>query len=434
MPASKNVSEILWLCSGQLVTMALGIVSIKLLTSMGPHEYGKYALVLTISALLSAILYGPVEQGIVRFYFEYANKGLSKTYLKLFYKFLIIAGMLCLLIMVLTVLCLEIIQSNYRSSDVFVVGIFVIITVSSTPFNSLFNLLRKRKLNTVIQVVERCLTLALVFAVFSYSQLTTQKVLFALFIGTSIIVAMKVIILTKMVPFDTETDSSVIVNSRIEIVKVVKKFSVPFCIWGITGWLQLNSERWVIANYLTTADVGIYAVTLSVANYIIAIPCGIIGQFITPIIYKKYLTPDETPQTIDWQHVLRYYVLSTIALVTVSLLVTMTFGRNILMLLSDNKFVEYWYILPIICFGTGLFYIGQSLTTIGMLLNMPDKYLVPKIATGILAVLVNIIFIKYFGMLGVSLSVCVLGVIFLVLILYANTKINTVKSLNVTTE
>ena len=101
-----------------------------------------------------------------------------------------------------------------------------------------------------------------------------------------------------------------------------------------------------------------------------------------------------------------------------------------IMLLSNNKFIEYWYILPILCFGTGLFYIGESLTILGMVLNTPDKYMYTKIISGFLALFANIIFIIYFGVIGVAISICFMGVIYITFILYVNNKMCYSKTFN----
>src|ERR1019366_277898 len=85
----RNISEIGWLVTGQVVTTALGFVSMKLLSSMGTSEFGIYSLVLTIAAFVSASLYGPAEQGFIRFYYNYSNEGMARTYIGQFYRYLV---------------------------------------------------------------------------------------------------------------------------------------------------------------------------------------------------------------------------------------------------------------------------------------------------------------------------------------------------------
>jgi len=58
-------------------------------------------------------------------------------------------------------------------------------------------------------------------------------------------------------------------------------------------------------------------------------------------------------------------------------------GRELIILISSRDYVVYWYLLPLLCLGTGLFLTGQAQTVFGMALNQPKKYLMPKISIGI---------------------------------------------------
>jgi O-antigen/teichoic acid export membrane protein len=57
---SKN-SEFLWLILGQVVSILFSIIIIKMITKMGTADFGAYSLILTISALVSAIFVGPSD-------------------------------------------------------------------------------------------------------------------------------------------------------------------------------------------------------------------------------------------------------------------------------------------------------------------------------------------------------------------------------------
>jgi len=84
--------------------------------------------------------------------------------------------------------------------------------------------------------------------------------------------------------------------------------------------------------------------------------------------------------------------------------------------------------LPSLTFGTGLFFTGQALTNLGMALNKPEKYLAPKIATGIISITLNLILIKIFGIEGVSYSILISGAVYVVYIWIVNKNI--LKSFN----
>src|ERR1051326_9445908 len=75
-PQGKELS---WLAGGQLVSVFLSLISIKLITSIGAEEYGKFVLATSVSGLLSLTFFGPMEQGFVRLYFDYRDSEQSRS-------------------------------------------------------------------------------------------------------------------------------------------------------------------------------------------------------------------------------------------------------------------------------------------------------------------------------------------------------------------
>jgi ABC-type uncharacterized transport system permease subunit len=73
--------------------------------------------------------------------------------------------------------------------------------------------------------------------------------------------------------------------------------------------------------------------------------------------------------------------------------------------------------------GTGLFYTGQALTVHGMALNVPKKYLPPKVSVGFVSVALNILMIKIFGLSGVAYTILTIGALYLIYIAVINRKL-----------
>ena len=62
-------SEIIWTIMGQLGVMTAGVMGIKLLTqALPPLEFGRFALANTFVLLIGTNLFGPVGQGLMRFW------------------------------------------------------------------------------------------------------------------------------------------------------------------------------------------------------------------------------------------------------------------------------------------------------------------------------------------------------------------------------
>jgi O-antigen/teichoic acid export membrane protein len=407
--------------------MVLGVVSIKILTSMGLQEYGKYALVISLSALLSSVFYGPVEQGFVRYYYDYAAQGMARDFIALFYKVSFLSGSI-FFVLTLFATAVSFIFGTYKPVlFIAAAGLFVILWATTNPFNSLLNVLRKRKANAIIQIVERAIAITLLYGIFYFDALTALSVLIVLSIATALMIIVKVRFLDECITHEWVKNQQKTLKYRQEVVNAIGKFSMPFGIWGMANWLQSNSERWIIAKYLSVSDVGIYAVMMAVATYLIAVPYGVIAQFVTPIIYERFSHPLDALKINEGYGLLKCFVVSVMVLMLFSLLLTAIVGREILLQISNNKFVGYWHILPFLCLGTGFFYIGQALTTQGMLLNVPEKYLFPKIASGVIAVIANILCLKLIGLTGIAVSISVTGFIYMIMIIYVNTKLQPVR-------
>ena len=420
----QNLAEIGWLIAGQLVSIVLGFVTMKLLTSMGTKEFGKYSLVLTIAAFISAILYGPAEQGFLRFYFDYSAKDVRRVYIGLFYKFLLRIGLGLLVIILLAIPLNGYFKTLESASGILIMGLYIVAFCSSNIYNSMLNILRKRKINTILQIAERSLIILLVFLTTLKTAITANTGFLAILISLTLAIFLKTIILNRYVPNDEVLNESELAAMRREMVKVIATFSFPFAIWGITGWMQSNSERWIIAKYLTTADVGIFSVMAILANYLVTIPGGIVSQFMQPVIYENISAGADAQKLAKGYKSLKYLIAINISLAALATLFALLLGKYLILFISNVEFAAYWFILPILCFGAGVFNIAQTLITIGVVRNVPKIYLWPKIITGLFALFSNIFFISRFGIVGIAIAISVTSVFYLIFIIYINKQLN----------
>jgi O-antigen/teichoic acid export membrane protein len=411
-----------WICVGQGVTMILGLISVKLLTTMGLQEYGEYALVLSASAFLSSIFYGPVEQGFVRYYYNYADQGMARTFMGLFYKVIFLSISVLLILTLFGATIAMVFAGHNEFFFKIVAGAFVIFSAASSPLNSLLNVLRRRKVNAILQIMERTLAIALLYGVFYFDSLTTPVVFAVLSISTFLMIATKIRFLNSSINDERTIRQQEIIKYHKEMIKVIAKFSMPFGIWGVAYWLQSNSERWIIAKYLSVSDVGVYAVMIGLATYLVIIPYGVMAQFVTPIIYERFSRKADKARMNEGHQLLNYFVVFVFVIMLFSMILTTFMGREILLLISNSRFAQYWYILPFLCLGVGLFSVGQALTTRGMLWNVPQIYLFPKIASGVIAVIANILCLNLMGLDGIAVSVSVMGLIYMILVIQANGK------------
>ena len=83
----KSTIEMGWVVFGQTINLLLTFIIIKFISKIGPEQYGIYALILTIAALLG-LFYGSFLQGFLRYYYHYENLNQRDNFILLMYKFL----------------------------------------------------------------------------------------------------------------------------------------------------------------------------------------------------------------------------------------------------------------------------------------------------------------------------------------------------------
>ena len=409
---SKN-SEFLWLILGQIISILFSVVIIKIITKMGTSDFGIYALILTISALVSAILVGPSEQGFVRYFFNFSKINDKKRFLNVIYLFFILTGIVIILISILFYF-LQII----KTPNSLLIGVFVLLFTFSSFFASLFNLIRKRKLNTFLIIFEKVISTLLLFLLKFYDLLNISNVLIVLSFSIFVSIVLRMNCFNSVLEYKIFRDLRLLNLREYLIYKKIFIFSVPLIIWGFSGWLESSSDRWVIANFSNLNTVGIYSLMMTLSSYLIATPIGVIGQYFQPIIFEQINNKNSTDES---KKAMDNFIYSCVSIVVLGVLFSLLFGKMILSFIAVD-FTAFWYFLPFFSLSIGLFQIAQAYTIFGMIHEMPKIYLMPKIILGVVSLVLNIIGVYYLQIIGLTISMIVASSIYLIMVLLINRK------------
>ncbi len=417
---TSPVAEIAWVMTGQLLSVVLGFIIIKILSGLGTEQYGVYVLVLTAAAFAGLLFYGPLLQGFLRFYYTYAAKSLQTLFSKYFFRLLFLLSLL-VLASALLLSFINLAFPFYQLKYFFIAtGIFIAALKFNEFLNSVLNLLRKRKLNSILQGIEKTISILLLLLILKMNFLTIETAILILAAVALLFGSGKFLCFKKLLPEQQPADFGVL---KTEIKSSLFPYMMPFVLWGISGWLQLNGEKWIINEYLSTSDVGIYGVMMAVVNSLVVIPNNIIVEFAMPIIFKYYADLKDKENVLTGYMYIKLIFVLILFLTAGATVVSFFAGSFLIKLISSNSFTTFSYLLPSLTLGTGLFFTGQALTNLGMALNKPEKYLAPKIVIGIMSVILNLILIKTFGIEGVSYSVLISGTAYVFYIWVVNKKI-----------
>lgn len=413
-----------WVTAGQFFNVLLSFVIIKQISSIGTEGYGIYALIVSAMQLSGHLLYGPGVQSFLRFYYHFYDKGSSRSLVSVIYKFILYSGGAILLVGLIAAGANEIIDLSLTWLIITLWAVYTISYKTNEFFSMSLNMLRRRKRNTIFLISEKLVNILLLWTAHKYFTFDVTTVVIILIFTSLTFSVMKYLIFTRLAinkiesPFPNK-------HTRDEVKRTLIKYAVPFVLWGLAGWIQLHSEKWILANFLTTSDVGIYALMMSLVSGLIIIPGTIINDFSTPIIYQCFSDLNDKEKLKRGHFYINLMIYVVVALSIFASIITALFGKEMLYLISSESFTAFWYLLPLLCLGKGLFQITLAMSNIALAMNLPQRYVVPKILTGIIAIALNTIFVIYYGIAGIAYSSIAINVFGILYIWIINKKIMT---------
>lgn len=386
---------------------------------MGKTSYGYYTLILTNISFWSLFIYNPVSQGVNRFYYEYNDENSSGIYYRLIVNFLKSISGLILLLFIAGGLVFMLAGEFYTGVLLILSGILTVFFKVSEFSSSLLNIVRERKANSIISVAERYFFIfgILLLIITDYLNLVNVLIIYS-----------TITLITGLLKFSkfgkNSGNNATAHNSEIKskITGDIKRYIWPFVIWGISSWLQLNGEKWVIANYLSAAELGVYAVMLNIINAMISFPTYFITDFFIPHIFKNFSDKHSKDAVKAGYFYIWINLLIVVSLIFFAVAVNFFFGDTFIRLISSESFLGSSYLLPYLTIGTGFFYIGHVLTNVGLALNNTKAYLIPKTGAGIVSVILNILLVREYGLAGVAIAINITGLVYIIYLIIINQR------------
>ena len=424
--SKAQASEFSWLASGQIINLLLGFISIKLMTSVGPDQYGEFILASSIMGILTLVYFGPLEQGYIRQYFNYTNDPHSRN---VFLESLI-RVLKWSLVGLIILASISIITGKYylNANPLFMIcaSIMICIGASFVPVQGMMNALRLRKQAAMVQIVEKILTILFLAFLFTYWQKNIIVLFLCVIMGTGFGSTLRLLIYREQYVsrLNSNGDKARISDNYLkkEIRTRIINYSMPFFLWGGISWIQLNGERWVINHLLNTVEVGRYGLAATLLNSTVVIAATVLAQFLTPIIYKHFSNQDPIEIKRGWS-IIRLQSWITFYMFAGFALLFLFCGKYLIRIISSDAYAIQDWILCLFTFGLGLFYVSQALTNVGLSLQKPQIYIAPKIITTFISIIAYYIGCNYYGIAGVVGAIAAVNLLYLVLVLSVNRRL-----------
>lgn len=397
-------SEIIWTIMGQLGVMTAGVMGIKLLTqALPPLEFGRFALANTFVLLIGTNLFGPVGQGLMRFWSIADERkemsdfsDLSKKIIQRFSFWTICFGASLVIILFFF--------KDLAWAILFSVSVINgVLSGCSIVLLSILMAARERK---TIAIINICTSFAKPLAGLLFIYIFSADASNVLF-GYLIVLCVTVFVSKNY--FDKKVLERVLLNP----VKIFENkysmhlkielfaFTWPFYIWGIFGWMHQSCDRWALQSFHGADVVGAFFVVSQLSVYPLVAGSSFLSAFFTPIAYQRAgklsLEDDFKSANKIISMMSGLYIIGAVLLI----LLYSFFHRWLILTISSEQYTVYSGLLPWLTGVWALYYLGQMVSGFGLLANKPVLYMAPIITSGSLASVLTFLLSSKYGVIGV---------------------------------
>ena len=399
----KDISKYL---PSQVVPGVMGFISIPIITRLfSPQEYGDYSLVLATVMVLTTILNWSVS-GVIRFYPAYEKD----EKLDVFEGSIVLSHIFVSVIILLACyLILYSLRHSLSGSLYYMLRIGIYLTFVTALFQLLQFFLRAKRIINWYSFFSSWksgggvgvgLLLILIF----------EKSIAGLLWGSLLVMAVAMPFLWKIA---VGSFSFKRIEFDVGLVKNIAKYNIPLVISNLFAWILNLSDRYILQFFKGPTEVGIYSASYNITDRSIMLVNTLFILALSPIVMKTWENEGEEKCKLFITNLTRYYLLACIPLAFGFI----ALSKSIMAILTGQNYLLGYKIFPYVVIGVvcmGLQHIFQT----GLLLHKKTLYItVAIVVSGIINIVLNIIFIPTYGFMAAAMTTllsCVLLLFFVI--------------------
>lgn len=389
-----------WIILGQAAAVVGAVVGVRLLTELlDPSAYGELALGMTVASLVSQTVFGPLSNGIARFYAQAVEQSDLGSYQNAVRRMVLLATGIIILIGVLMVAGLFISGQKEWVAIIVAVFIFAIFSSYNSILNGIQNAARQRSIVALHQGLESWARFLIAAGMMVLLGTTSTVAMIGYAIAVFLIIGSQSIFLRKILPRNLSSS-----DSGKNWQQQIWKYSWPFNTWVVFYCIQSASDRWALGILATTQEVGLYAVLFQLGNYPMSILTKMAMQFLAPIFYQLAGDASDNRRnarvnTISWRLTALVLIMSCVLSFIVFL-----FHGQIFHIFVASEYGSVSHFLPWMILSGGIFAAGQTVA-LDLMSRMKTRAMIKaKIVTALLGVTLNFAGAYWFGIAGIVVA------------------------------
>jgi O-antigen/teichoic acid export membrane protein len=403
--------------TSEVIVQMSGLISLPIFARIfSTDEYGQYNLILSVFVISETIASLGLRSSLMRFYMEYKMENRGKEFNLFSTLFMMIIMSSIILIIILSI------GSMFISKHIgFAPTIVDIISFSASLIlirniiglmQNHFRILDKPYLYAIVNIVTKYIPLGLILLLIIKYQWGIPGLYFGYLVGEGSICLVLLLI------YRIKYGKKLYFFSK-EIIKESFKYGLPILGNNLSGNINSQCNRFIIAPMLGVSAVGLYSMGYNLCSYIQTFVIIPLHMTISPICYNLWgeKGKEETAKFVS--SYFRFF-----CLISLPIIFGLTaIGKDFIKILATDKFQDSATIIPLII--TGLLISGGHFPFFAGLYLLKNPIRILKIAlfVAIFNICLNLALIPLLGLIGAAITPLVSSILFVTLGYHYSSKI-----------
>lgn len=397
----KTWGDGFWSLAGTLASVFAGLALVKIAAVWIPSDqYGEASLVLGVVVLLNNLIIGPLMTAHMRIYFDYRTRGLGYEFSSLFAKISLGAAIVCAVFYLMLAIGFWAVGAPYLLRMVWPALLLIMIQ----PFISLTtNYLEAHRLYFKLAVVNTGQKLLQVPAILGLLLLPISA-------ASAVVLAQTVAILPLLFSSrgiqvrDTNKQGSeqrsLGLRGAYDIFREFSAFGVALPLGYAVNWLLSTSDRYLIGHYMTTQDVGVYAINYGFWSLPFLMLNAWLEILTRPRIYER-------ASRKDWRgmrNILALRMSIALAMGSIGSVILYLIGQKLSVFVLGSNYQTDWGVPISIAVGHFFLILGYAASPAFLATKRVRVVLFATIVAAVLNVSLNLYLIPKHGLMGAAMS------------------------------
>lgn len=396
----SKLKEISFYFSTQIILIGTPLIYIPLVSSfLSPEEFGKTSLFLMFLSFSSQLFYGPISNGVNRFYNQACVSGKLDSFYGSIEKILVVIAAVIILIIILLYEFSNFLE-DFSFLELLLIYLVILFFGVYIIFSGVLGVQRERPKQTILEICINSSKILSLYLLFKFVVVLNVSVivssLFSLFIA--------VILLYFLLDYKLIKLKNRFIFTSFFYSKIIK-FAIPFTLWGpfLTGYFL--SDRFLIKHFMTLKDLGNYSIQYQLTFSSMQLLTSLISGFMLPILLQENDLKKSFKKTYNN---LMYLSFLFIILGIIGGFFLHEYGRELLHLFLKKDYDISPVYLLIFTLSGGIYGASQILAIKQTLQNKNTKLLFCNIILSLIGICLNYFAIQFYGMDGLVYSLLLL--------------------------